>query len=146
MDELRAWVQASMLWNASRDPAALVAEFVASYYGAIAAPHVLAHISGWETSIRTDVHNWTTALAHGGFTDCGADVMIHPGNCYEQPWLMVDPVVNSAIALKQALVVLGPTQPVLSKRARCTVFDRNLHSRMPLSFTAFSPLETHPCV
>eukprot|EP01052_Picozoa_sp_SAG31_P043906 SAG31_NODE_7470_length_1681_cov_1.360303_2_plen_273_part_01 len=106
MSELRAWVQASMLWNSYLDPAVLVDEFVLHYYGEIAHPHVLAHIDGWETGLQA-VTNWTSALAHGGFMGCGADTIIHPGNCYLQPWVTMGPVLRSATELTAALVALG---------------------------------------
>lgn len=107
MNELRAWVQASMMWDATRDPASLVSEFVLHFYGARAAPHVMAHMDAWGRGLQS-VTNWTDALSHGGFTACGADALIHPGNCYDQPWVTMQPVVESAIALRAALDALDP--------------------------------------
>ena len=106
MDELRAWVQASMMFNSSLNPSVLVDDFVLHFYGAVAHPHVMAHMKGWEASLR-GVKNWTAALAHGGFIECGSDVLIHPGNCYDQPWVSVKPALNSATQLTTALASLG---------------------------------------
>ena len=44
MAELRAWVLAKLLWDPTRDGAALIDEFIESYYGP-AAPHIEAYLS-----------------------------------------------------------------------------------------------------
>ena len=116
MSELRAWVQSSMLWDVSLDPSVLVDEFVLNYYGEVAHTHVLAHIEGWETGLQA-VANWTDALSHGGFMSCGADALIHPGNCYQQPWVTMDPVLRSATELTAALAALG-SEPMNAPYAR----------------------------
>lgn len=41
MDELKSYVMASMLWDPTQDPDALLSEFVVGYYSEAAAPHVL---------------------------------------------------------------------------------------------------------
>jgi hypothetical protein len=105
MNELRAWVEASMMFNSTMDPNQLVDEFVLNFYGRVAHPHVMAHMDGWERSLQS-VKNWTAALAHGGFVECGNDPLIHPGNCYDQPWVTVEPALNSAAELNAALVAL----------------------------------------
>ena len=38
--------------------------------------------------------------------ECGNDPLIHPGNCYDQPWVTVEPALNSAAELNAALVAL----------------------------------------
>lgn len=40
MTELRSYVQLALLWDASRDPDALVAEFISAFYSPLAAPYV----------------------------------------------------------------------------------------------------------
>ena len=106
MSELRAWLQASMLWNASLDPIVLVDEFLYDFYGEVAHPFVMSHMDGWETGLQ-GVTNWTNALSHGGFMGCGADSLIHPGNCYLQPWVTPGPVLRSATELTAAITALG---------------------------------------
>lgn len=42
--ELRAWVLAQLLWNPYQDDRALIAEFIAGYYGPSAAPYIQAYL------------------------------------------------------------------------------------------------------
>jgi hypothetical protein len=44
MSELRAWVLAQLLWNPQRDGRALIQEFLESYYGPAAAPHLRRYL------------------------------------------------------------------------------------------------------
>lgn len=51
--ELRAWVISQLLWNANRDPQALVDEFVTNVYGK-AAPHISSYIKHMHDQVKTD--------------------------------------------------------------------------------------------
>jgi hypothetical protein len=117
MTELRSWLQFSMMWDATRDPVALVAEFVANFYGPIAGPHISEHIQNWEKSVAKlgatlTPANWSRIEAIGGFTGCScSDSKGHPGHCpgacYEKSWVTPEPVVTSAVALTTALKELA---------------------------------------
>jgi len=50
MAELKAWVLAKMLWDPSRDPDALIQEFLRGYYGN-AAPHIDAYMRNIHASV-----------------------------------------------------------------------------------------------
>lgn len=66
LHEMRAWVMASLYWDASRDIDALVEEFLSGFYSAQAAPLILEHISAYEDFVLK-----TGAKA----SPCGCDVM-----------------------------------------------------------------------
>lgn len=51
--ELRAWVISQLLWNADRDPQALVDEFVSNVYGK-AAPFISSYIKHMHDQVKTD--------------------------------------------------------------------------------------------
>ncbi len=51
--ELRAWVISQLLWNANRDPQALVDEFVNNVYGK-AAPFITGYIKHMHDQVKTD--------------------------------------------------------------------------------------------
>lgn len=51
--ELRAWVIAQLLWNAQKDPQALVDEFVTNVYGK-AAPYISRYIQHMHDQVKTD--------------------------------------------------------------------------------------------
>jgi hypothetical protein len=51
MAELRAWVLAKLLWDPSRDGAALTKEFIEGYYGP-AAPHIEAYLNGIHDAVE----------------------------------------------------------------------------------------------
>jgi hypothetical protein len=66
LHEMRAWVMASLYWDASRDTDALVQEFLSGFYSAQAAPLVLEHMASYENFVLQ-----TGAKA----SPCGCDVM-----------------------------------------------------------------------
>ena len=78
MTELRSWLQFSMMWDAIRDPVALVSEFAAAFYGPIhvAGPRVLQHIiEVWEKSVEQlgatlTTAEWRVIEGFGGFVEC----------------------------------------------------------------------------
>lgn len=51
MAELKAWVLAKMLWDPSRDPEALIQEFLSGYFGK-AAPHIDAYMRTVHASVE----------------------------------------------------------------------------------------------
>ena len=106
MFELRAWLQMQLLWDATRDPATLVAQFVAGFYGPVAAPHVLTHIHAWEDAISKGAAAINSSTWSGLFTSCQCPYPC-PGGCWQQPWVSVEAVVRSATALSTAVSELG---------------------------------------
>lgn len=106
MDELRTWVAASLLWDGSRDPAALVDEFLVGYYGAAAAPHVARHMAAYENATRSG--------GDGGYVRDGCrwgpdarEVQLPTRDCFLLPWLTDYAVMGSAEALSAALAAAG---------------------------------------
>ena len=117
MTELRSWLQFSMMWDHTRDPTLLVAEFVREFYGPIAGPRVAEHMSGWESSVaelgsHLSPANWTAIEDIGGFIECScSDGEGHPGHCpgacAQKAWITPEPVVRSAVVLTAALSELA---------------------------------------
>lgn len=52
LQELRAWVLQSLLWDVRRDADALIDEFLAGYYSPAAAPHVLDHMRAYREEVE----------------------------------------------------------------------------------------------
>ena len=102
MSELRAYVMASMLWDATRNATQEVDEFIRLFYGEAAAPHVWAHFGAWSTALSE--LNMTRGVAdcpgaaeaagqctmndlfrYGGFMDCGAACNNGKLHCTDSP-------------------------------------------------------------
>jgi hypothetical protein len=108
MFELRAWLQMQLLWDADRDPATLIQQFVAGFYGPIAAPHISAHIKAWEDAISKGASTINRTTWSGYFVSCNKDVPgLEPGSCYDHRWVSIEAVVRSAVALSTAVAELG---------------------------------------
>jgi hypothetical protein len=106
MDELRNWVSSSLMWDGSRDPDALVDEFVEGYYSPAAAPFVHRHLGGFENATYgmyvRDGCRW--GMGNRGSAD---GPWLVPSACYLMPWLTKFAVMNSADALTAALDAVG---------------------------------------
>ena len=93
MAEMRAWVMSSLMWDATRNATALMAEFIEAWYGPTAAPSVHEHMESWTSALASmnmtsgtcevfspgkpkDCHASTPAPANA--TDCATDCSPNP--------------------------------------------------------------------
>jgi hypothetical protein len=113
MDELRSWVATSLLWDATRDPVALVQDFLEGYYSPAAAPMLRRHMSGYENATSgiyvRDGCRWGPD---------GTEVQLPSRECFLMPWLTDYAVMNSATALNAALAAVGGREPYATRVRR----------------------------
>ena len=99
MNELGAWVRASLAWDATRDTDDLVAEFLRGYYGPSAAPYVMQHMAVWKHATTTD----RTALVSCCVCKNGSNYSsFRPSKCQDMPWISANATLYSAVALLAA--------------------------------------------
>jgi hypothetical protein len=92
MNELRAWLLASISFDPARNGTALIQEFLSGYYSAAAAPYVYRHMQIWQDSVIRHT-NATTILGK-----------------WELPtatWVTPAAILDSAAALLSAIDVAG---------------------------------------
>ena len=110
MDELRSWLTTSLMWDASRDPTALIKEFLEGYYSPAASGYMHSHLSGLLNATKgvyvRDGCRWGPD---------GNQSQLVPANCFLMPWLTKHAVMNSAASLHAALRAVGGQDPFATR-------------------------------